>query len=95
MPEFGATHPTDQDPIERINDPKNPTTIAGQACIVVPRWAFSKVVINSFQWISLISMTLGINVSPDIGRLNIDTWSKEKYLGHHNTPTLRAGFCGL
>src|SRR5699024_5762028 len=66
IPEFDATQPTDQDPIVSTTEPTKPTTMAGQACIFVPRSrAFSKVVINGFHSISLISMTLGINVSPD------------------------------
>src|SRR5699024_7311149 len=82
----GATHPTDQEPAVRITEPASPTAIAGQACIVVPLRAASRVAINNFQSDSLISMTLGINVSPDIGRLNIDTLGRRTILNNETTP---------
>src|SRR5690625_7610540 len=62
IPEFAATQPTDHEPMVSTTEPKNPTTTAGQACIFVPRRAFSKVVINSFHSVNLISMTLGIKI---------------------------------
>src|SRR5690625_7919593 len=84
-PELGATHPTDHEPIVSTTEPKNPITMAGQACCCVPLRACSKVVMNGFHSISLISMTLGINVSPESGRLNIDTLGRRSNLDNSTT----------
>src|SRR5699024_7766242 len=73
MTEFCAIHPTDNDPMVTNTEPSRPTAIAGQADFLVSARTCSNVVINSFPSDSLVSMTLGINVSPQVGRLSIDT----------------------
>src|SRR5699024_4546048 len=84
--EFCATHPTDNDPMVNNTEPRRPTAIAGQTNPLVLARPCSKVVINSFPSDSLISMTLGINVSPQVGRLSIDTSSRRNILDNPNTP---------
>src|SRR5699024_8126009 len=73
------------DLIVSTTEPKNPITMAGKACFCVPLRACSKVVMNGFHSVSLISMTLGINVSPEIGRLNIDTLGRRNNLDNSTT----------
>src|SRR5699024_3098610 len=71
--EFCATYSSDNDTMVITTESRRPTAIASQNNPSVLERPCSKAVINSFPSDSLISMTLGINVSPQVGRLSIDT----------------------